>query len=199
MMPPQLAQAKRPKRSTPRPLVEQLPRIDIADLCRLKVFPSNWYDRHTLEMPFRYSFLRDMVISLQKIEVNHYSGYTQPIRLRWIRTGLGGNYRPRPLFICSCGRSTARLYFKSGHLACRRCQDAIYASQLCGKHSRPILQAKRLRTFLELKSGMSQRNRQRFQARLSTTKPLELASERIQDRAKLPQGNYSTRGAMHWR
>jgi hypothetical protein len=33
-MPPQLARAKRPKRTTPRPIVETLPRIDIADLCR---------------------------------------------------------------------------------------------------------------------------------------------------------------------
>jgi hypothetical protein len=48
--------------------------------------------------------------------------------------------------------------------------NAIYASQVCGKHSRPILQAKRLRTFLEFKSGtgMSRRNRQRVQAGLTT-------------------------------
>jgi hypothetical protein len=48
-----------------------------------------------------------------------------------------------------------------GTFACRRCHDAIYASQVCGKHSRPILQAKRLRTFLELKTYMRQSNRQR--------------------------------------
>jgi hypothetical protein len=45
MMPKQLATAKRPKRTTPRPLVETLQRIDIIDLCRWNVFPSQ-YDWH---------------------------------------------------------------------------------------------------------------------------------------------------------
>jgi hypothetical protein len=58
MMPPQLARARRPKRATPRPLVEELPRLEIADLCRFRVFPTNWYDRYTLERPFRYPFLK---------------------------------------------------------------------------------------------------------------------------------------------
>src|SRR5262249_28354991 len=141
-MPPQLATARRPKRSTPRPLVEQLPRIEIADLCRLKAFPNNWYDRYTLEMPFRYPFLKSLLISLQNIEVNHHFGYTQRIPLRWVRTGFGGHKRPRPFFICTdCGRSVRRVYFKGGHLACRRCQDAVYASQACDKDTRPVLQA----------------------------------------------------------
>jgi len=203
-MPKQLARAQRPKRSTPRPLAEQLTeRIDIADLCRLRVFPTNRYDQYHLELPFKYPFAKNLLISLQNIEINHHLGYTQRISLRWVRTGFGGNNRPRPLFMCTnCGRSVRRVYFKSGHLACRRCQDAIYASQLCGKRSRPILQAKRLHSFLEFKSGtgMSKRNQQRVQARLTrTTKPPELTSKRIDDRSKLPQSNYSTRGAMHWR
>ena len=87
----------------PRPLVEQLPRIDIADLCRWNVFPNqcDWTKAHLLELPFRYPFLKNLVISLQTIEANHHSGYTQSIPLRWCRTGFGGNYRPRPLFICT--------------------------------------------------------------------------------------------------
>lgn len=39
-MPPQLARAQRPRRTAPRPLVEQLPRIEIADLCRLGGIPK---------------------------------------------------------------------------------------------------------------------------------------------------------------
>ncbi len=106
MMPPQLARAKRPKRSTPRPIVEQLPRIDIADLCRWNAFPNqcDWHKAHLLELPFRYPFLKNLIISLQNIEANHVSGYTQVIPLRWCRTGFGGNYRPRPLFILACIR-----------------------------------------------------------------------------------------------
>jgi hypothetical protein len=115
--------AKRPNRSTPRPIVEQFPRIDIADLCRFQVFPDqrNWRARHILELPFRYPFLKSLIISLQTIEANHISGYTQSIPLRWCRSGFGGNYRPRPLFICTnCGRSITKLYFKGGSLNCRR-------------------------------------------------------------------------------
>jgi hypothetical protein len=141
------------------------------------------------------------VISLQNIEVNYVFGYNQTIPLRWIRTGFGGRSRPRPLFICSnCGRSVTRLYFKGGQLACRRCKDAIYASQLCGKHSRPILQGKRLRTFLELKTYMRQSNRQRLNARLTTApKQSHLRTKRLaNDAIQRPQGNYRTRGAMHW-
>jgi hypothetical protein len=120
--------------------------------------------------------------------------------LRWCRTGFGGNNRPGPLFVCQCGRSVRRLYFKGGHLACRRCQPAIYASQVCGKHSRPILQAKRLRTFLALKTYMRQSNRQRLKARLATTpKQSELKIKRLaNDAIQRPQRNYRTRGAMQW-
>ena len=54
-MPPQLQQAKRPKRSEPRLIVELLPNISIGDLCRWKVFPDNWYSQHKLEALFRLS------------------------------------------------------------------------------------------------------------------------------------------------
>jgi hypothetical protein len=202
-MPPQLARAKRrPKKAGPRPIVEQLPRIDIADLCRFRVFPdqSNWHARHRLEMPFRYPFVKNLVISLQTIEANHYSGYIQSIRLRWCRTGFGGNCRPRPLFICNCGRSVKKLYFRHLNLACRRCCNATYASRVCSKRQRPILQANRIKTFLELKSYMSRSNRQRLKARIATAPKQDLNSKRLAHHAiQLPQSNYGTRGAMHWR
>jgi hypothetical protein len=202
-MPPQLARAKRPKRSSPRPIVEQLSRIDIADLCRWNVFPNqcDWHKAHLLELPFRYPFAKNLVISLQTIEINHLSGYTQIIPLRWIRTGFGGNSRPRPLFICSkCGRSITKLYYQVGSLKCRRCADATYASRTLDKRTRPILQAQRLQAFLKLKSYMSQRNRKRLKARLATAPKQELKSKRLAHHSiQLPQSNYRTRGAMHWR
>jgi len=201
-MPPQLARAKRRPKERPRPIVEQLPRIDIADLCRFRVFPdqSNWHARYRLEMPFRYPFVKSLVISLQTIEANHLSGYTQPIKLRWCRTGFGGNYRPRPLFICNCGRSVKKLYFCHLNLACRRCCNATYASRICSKRQRPILKANRIKTFLELKSYMSQRNRQRLKARVATAPNQDLNSKRLAHHAiQLPHSNYGTRGAMPWR
>jgi hypothetical protein len=202
MMPPQLARAKRPKRSTPRPLVEELPRIEIVDLCRFGAFPSqtNWHTRYLLELPFRYPFLRNLVISLQIIEANHHFGYTQRIPLRWLRTGLGGNHSPRPLFVCSCGRSITKIYFKAGRLACHRCHGAIFASQACSKRQRPILQARRLKTFLELKSGMWKSNQRRLKARIATATSQHLNSKRLAHHSiPMPSSNHRTRGAMHWR
>lgn len=213
-MPWQLRNAKRRRRrhSEPRPIVEQLPRIEIADLCRLRVFPpmTDWHSRYSLEMPFKYPFLKNLVISLQTIEANHLSGYNQPIKLRWCRTGFGGNYRPRPLFLCNCGRSVTKLYFRYFNLACRRCTNALYASQACSKRLRPILRAQRMQAFLQFKTYMSKRNRQRLkarlhmssggQARIATAPRQAFKSKRLSHHAiPHPQHNYGTRGAMHWR
>jgi hypothetical protein len=192
-MPLQLARARRPKRSAPRALAEILPRVNVNDLKipkSLAVLIAPW-------ISLRYPFLSAARLSARVVEFA-YSGRIQSFRLKWIKTGLG---LPRFAFICQCGRPVISLYLHHGNLSCRRCVGAIYASQVCDKHSRPILQAKRLLSFLEFKTGtgMSRRNRQRVLARLTTAKPLEFASKRIDDRTKLPQSNYSTRGAMHWR
>src|SRR5262249_52296384 len=102
----------------------------------------------------------------------------------------------------AAARSVRRVYFKGGHLACRRCCNAIYASQVCGKHSRLILQAIRLKTFLELKAGtgMSRRNQQRLKARITTAVKQELNSKRLAHHSiPMPSSNHCTRGLMHWR
>jgi hypothetical protein len=79
----------------------------------------------------------------------------------------GRRCRPRPLFICAnCGRPITKLYFNYGSLKCRRCANAVYASQCCDKHSRPILQALRLQTYLKLKTYIRQSNRLRLKARI---------------------------------
>ena len=132
-MPWQLKYAKRPKRVEPRPLVEQLQRLDIGDLVRLKIFPDNWHTRRSYEVVFRYPFLKSIVVTLAFIEANHVSGYNQRIALKWIRTGFGGNWKPRPTFICPrCTRPIITLYCNYGSLACRRCHGAIHASQVPG-------------------------------------------------------------------
>jgi len=201
-VPWQLRNAKRPKRSEPRPLVEQLPRIDIIDLCRWKVFPDqySWDKVHYLEAPFRYPFLKSLIFTLQYIEANHHSGYNQIVPVRWCRTGFGGNIRPRPLFVCSCGRSITKVYFTYGSLKCRRCAGATFASRQCSKRLRPILQTKRLQFFIEHKSGMWKSNRQRLKARIVTAPNQELNSKRLSHHSiQLPQRNYGTYGTMHWR
>ena len=200
-MPWQLARAKRPKRSEPRPLVEELPRLDIDDLCRWNVFPTQheWHKAHYLEAPFRFPFLKSLVISLDAIEASHHPGYNQIIPLHWIRTGFGGNNRPRPMFSCTnCGRAVRRLYCKYASLKCRRCADAIYASQACNQDKRPALQTHRIKQFLRFKPLLWHRTRKRLQARMNAfeTKPMP---KRITDRAMLPQLNYQTGASPLWR
>src|SRR5262249_6924170 len=110
----------------------------------------------------------------------------------------GGIYKPRHAFICECGRPVIKLYFRHANLACRHCCNATYASRTLDRHTRPILQAIRLNRFSQLKPGMWKHTKQRLQARTPrTTKPLQL-TKRINDKVKLPQSNYCTRGVAHW-
>jgi hypothetical protein len=47
---------------------------------------------------------------------------------------------------------------------------------------------------------MSKRNRRRLTARIATTPKQELNSKRLAHHSiQLPQSNYRTQGAMHWR
>jgi hypothetical protein len=182
-------------------LVEQLPRIDIGDLVRLKVFPRDHHTRRSYEVGCRYPFLKTLTVSFAAVEANHVSGYTQRIKLKWIPTGFGGNWKPRPTFICPrCTRPVTKLYCNHGSLACRRCHDATYASRVCSRDKRPILQAKRIKAFLDLKAYMRQTTRERLRKRLAALpKQLNLSSKRLSaDIIQRPQFNYSTRGPMLW-
>src|SRR5262249_46157012 len=128
-MPPQLARAKRrnPKARgyVPRPLVELLPAINVNDLQIPKVLNK------TVTMPWvslRYPDICAAKLSAHVVEFMHKGGL-QSFRLKWIKTNYGP---PRFAFICRCGRPVISLYFHRAKLACRRCAEAIYASQVCG-------------------------------------------------------------------
>jgi hypothetical protein len=125
--------------------VELTPHIDIHDLCRWNAFPRDWDKSYLLEMPFRYPFVKSLLVSVQNVEVNHHSGYNQRIALHWARTGFG---RPRPLFVCQCGYGARRLFFRCGNLACRTCHKAVYASQKNNQIGRKRLAASKLRLQL---------------------------------------------------
>ena len=144
----------------------------------------------------RYPFLSGARLSAHMVEFVH-NGRIQKFKLKWIKTGFG---LPRFAFICECGRTVIKLYFRHGNLACRRCCNVTYASRTLDKRTRPVLQAIRLRNFLKFKRYMSKRNRQRLKARIAAAPIKELRSKRLSHHAiPLPQSNYGTRGAMHWR
>jgi hypothetical protein len=89
-------------------------------------------------------------------------GPVQGFKLKHIRTGFG----LRHAFICDCGRPVIKLYHLHRHLACRRCQYAIYASQALSKSTRPVLQVSRIASFLDSKSKLYRRSRKRLRKRL---------------------------------
>src|SRR5262245_54215102 len=167
-MPWQLREGLRrhPKGSRPpRPIAEQLPHINVN---HLKV-PRNHQTHLAPNISLRYPLLASMRIAWNAVEFTHKSlhrgveGPTQCFALKQIRTGLGGYFRHA--FICTCGRPTIRLYIHHQRLACRRCHNAIYASQTLDRKTRPALQANRIASFLE-KTGLRKQTRERLTRKL---------------------------------
>jgi hypothetical protein len=208
-MPPQLrrgleAARRRPRRER-RPIVEELRAINVNDLAG--AWPSNWHDhRHFDDIGLRYPFLRHLRVSRRAIDFTHPSGQVQSVGVKWIKTGAGV---PRAAFICSCGRPVITLYAEHGRLACRRCVGARYLSQTLSARLRPVLQAARLRRFLDPRSDLNgpfpakPRSAMRYttyrrlrwrglalEARVCRAKPIK--SQRLRDRVLLPRSNYST-------
>jgi len=192
-MPPQLQNAKRPKRAAPRPLAECLPRINVNDLKIPKrlnaVVTVPW-------ISFKYPFVSAARLSANMVEFAH-SGRIQSFRLKWIKTGYG---LPRFAFVCQCGRPVISLYLHHGNLACRRCCNAIYASQVLDQASRPALQTHRIQTFLKHKPSLWHRTRQRLQARSHALRAKsQRVSKRITAKAMQPQTNYQSQACPLWR
>src|SRR5262245_40094657 len=142
MMPPQLARAKRPKRSEPRPIVELTPHLDIHELRH--IIPRN-YSTYIYRNDFKYPFAQKITLSRINIEVLLHSGYNQHIGLHWVRTGMG---RSRAIFVCQCGYGARRLFFRHGYLACKVCHQAQYLCQKQKTSSRKRLTASKLRLKL---------------------------------------------------
>jgi hypothetical protein len=171
-------------RGEPKPLAECLPQINVNSL----PIPRDYGTYRLPDISLRYPWIASAKLTLNAVEFSH-SGRTQVFNLKPIRTGAGGF--PRHAFVCQCGRPVIKLYFRHARLACRRCSGAIHASQALDKHTRPILQAHRLRAFIKLKPLLWHRTRQRLQARLKPSP--ELTRPRIDDRARLPVSNYASR------
>jgi hypothetical protein len=180
-----------------RPLAECLPSINVNDLKIPKtlntIATAPW-------ISLRYPFISGLRLSAHMVEFAH-SGRIQSFRLKWIKTGYG---LPRFAFICECRRPVISLYFRHGNLSCRRCTNAIYASQICsGKQARSLLQANRIQAFLKFKPLIKHKARQRLQTRIRSLpiKPYNRQSigKRINAKAANPQSNYNTQATPLWR
>ena len=174
-----LIERRRSRRREPRPIAESLPAISVNDL----QIPRDYATITLPNIGLRYPRLASMRLTYHSVEVTHGTGRTQHFKLKPIKTGFG---RPRYAFVCSCGRPVIQLYFRYASLACRRRSNAVHASQTLNKQTRPILKAHRLEAFLALKTNMLSRTRQRLRARLG-------------EKALMPQSNYGTGTARHWK
>src|SRR5689334_8543541 len=142
-MPPQLARAKRSRNSGPRPIVEQLPYININDL--RQAIPRN-YGTNIYSNPFRYPQVRHMRLSYRSIEIIDHTDRSQVFGIAWIPTYYGKN---RAIFVCSnCCCGALRLFARHGTYACRHCHRAQYLSQKQNSASRQRLAAAKLRLKL---------------------------------------------------
>jgi hypothetical protein len=150
-MPRQLANAqrrRRPRRSQPRQVLEELPSIDCRWLARKKLFPKDYSTR-------RYSFdfinpaIHTLTLGPRAAEVVLVDGQTQLIPIVWLRIN-GMCQSARPAFQCpGCGHNRFKLFYRHGRFSgCYRCIGVPYASQQCSTKNRARLQAARLRLFL---------------------------------------------------
>jgi hypothetical protein len=147
-MPPQLQRGlllRRKRRST-RPLLDNLPYVDLRSIGRRKQFPGNWHDVHVYEdMHFICPGIKSLRLTRANIAATFYgSAPEQTIPVRWFRVGYG----LRPTGRCSCGKGTLRFYKTGQRLTCGKCTGATYASRTRDKASRPYLAHARLKTFI---------------------------------------------------
>jgi hypothetical protein len=144
--PPQLQRAHRPRRSSPRQLVERVrERLDIKELLFLKAFPNQRLEqgnRNRIE-GFRFPWCRRLVVSLYNIEVHHFNGRVEVVGVKLYDMPHGDPWRRARWLVCpDCGKTRRRLYFHRGkglgpdHCACRRCHDLGYRSQQSSKKQR---------------------------------------------------------------
>jgi hypothetical protein len=184
VVPLQLLNAKR--RNYKRPIAEQLPSVSVNDL---PIPAPNDFKNYSLpNVSLRYPFLSGVKLSVCVVEFQLPSlhrgqiGPAQSFRLKPIRTGFG----IRHAFVCACSRPVIKLYYLHRKLACRRCQDSIYASQALDQRSRPILQASRIESFLDNKSGLYQRTRERLKKKFG-------------EKVMMAQGSMGTKARSLWK
>src|SRR5262249_37268233 len=156
--PPQLAKAFKPRRSS-RPILETLPAVSTTEL-RIS---SLYQGKPARIKPLKIPNIEGVKVGPLTVEFHFKSlhrgvqGPVQQFSLRPIKAGLGIRYA----FVCSCGKNVLKLYCWHQSLLCRYCIRGRKASQAISRTSRPILQAARIADFLDNKSRIYRRTRER--------------------------------------
>jgi hypothetical protein len=207
--PPQLRRARRPKRRTPRPLIDDLPVIDLRVLGRRKLFPGDWFRTNTVDPGLIYPSIREIILTRATVTIRFYGGGEQAIPITWYRPGFGGY---RPIGRCACGRTAFRFHRIGNRLLCYRCTGGVYASQVRGSPMRPYVHAARIRAFIggfpNVRGAFPKKPPNMFfhtyerlkaeclilEARLPRR---QWRSRRISERTLRPRQRYCTKAAAH--
>jgi hypothetical protein len=176
---------QRVKGAPPRPIVENLDSIAVHKLPIPVLSDARRYVIPHVSLTFPWLLAckvsRDCVeLHIPSLHRNQL-GPVQTFKLKHIRTGFG----IRHAFICQCGRPVLKLYVLNRYIACRRCSNARYASQTLDKRDRPVLQASRIAHFLDNKSKLYRRTRERLRKRLG-------------DKLMMAQGQLGTEARSFW-
>jgi hypothetical protein len=116
--------------------------LDVRVLSKKKLFPKNWADVFEYDGYVAPGVAR-LILSRKQVEISH-SGTIQSVPIYWQKC-----FGVRPIFVCPCGRRAFRLRLIRGAFQCRKCCAVPYLSQAVDSPHRPIVQAKRIRRFLE--------------------------------------------------
>ena len=157
---------RRVKGAPARPLVENLDSLPVHKLPIPVLSDARRYIIPHVSLTFPWlsacKVSRDCVeLHIPSLHRNEL-GQVQTFPLKHFRVGYGIAHS----FVCDCGRSVRRLYYLNRHIACRRCQNAIYASQSLSHQQRPILQANRIQSFLDGRPRLMRKVRDRLLKRL---------------------------------
>jgi hypothetical protein len=171
---------RRVKGAPPRPIVENLSAIPVHKLPIPSLNDPKTYIIPHVSLTFPWisacKVARDCVeFSLPSLH-RRQLGPVQTFKLKHFRVGYGIAHA----FICDCGRSVRKLYYLNGHIACRRCQNAIYASQSLSQQRRPELQQTRIQSFLNNKPRLRHKTQDYLRKKLG-------------EKALLAQGKQGTR------
>lgn len=157
MMPPQLAKAHKPRRST-KPILESLPSVNV----NVFKISSLFTGRRVIIKPLKIPDIAAFKVTGTHIDFHLKSlhrgiaGPVQRFAVKPIKTGWGMRFA----FVCNCGKGTIKLYLHNRRLMCRFCCNGRYVSEAISRQSRPQLTALRVENILT--KPLWQRTRERL-------------------------------------
>lgn len=135
--------------STHRRLIEDYPALDVIHLARVgALVPGD----HTWSWAEGGGLIVRLISLGDRVEIRIHGCTFGEVDLTWTPCNFGGS---RVWWMCPrCVRRTAKVHIISGALACRRCADLSYGSQLEREIARGLRRARKIRERLGGRPGL---------------------------------------------